>query len=578
METLESIAINIKTEVGQYDADVFAEHIVSIIRELTAPWNQSVIQGMVSPLKQLLYLLNLNLTSGEQATKKTFLDDSDWTRLVTLLNKMDSIHQKDWGEFKPFDENLSNELDEDELLRRRLIGVSTYNAFFHQGPLHFEEQTIEKITEVLKNFNVELKTEFGWDSTDFVVLYNYLDDLQQAKTDKGMMKKEPKPEPTAEEFKANVMEALRNSKSFEEAMMQAAPFDMDMMEYRANPSASSSFELEDLKNFSIAISSALLDNFLVERVADDSFLYFSHANQILKRPIYKLTTGKYLVIDYKLLLSAMFSFLLQKSASIIKKTNRITSARDKYLENKVQDLFTNFYKKDKKAKIFPSYYLDGSERDLLVLSKDTVLIVESKAGNVREPMFDPDKAYKKILSDFEETIGYGYEQAYSVKEKFMAEVPFDINDDKGKVIHSINPRHYKNVFNIVITYNKFGHVQSDLWLMLDIFDEDEQYPWSVCVDDLEVFLLCMQKLNFTIADFSRFLRLREHLHGNLVVNDEGRVMGHFLTNKRFLPAQGTYRFPASDDLIIDRLYSTGLGFKNEKRLEMKKNVRITKLY
>ena len=142
--TLESIARTIKNEVGQYDPDVFTEHIVSIIRELTAPWNDSVINEMVSPLKQLLYLLNLNLTSAELPTKKAFIGDRDWKRLVELLNKMDEIHQKDWGEFKPFAEELVNELDEEELLRRRLIGVSTYNAFFHQGPLHFEEQTIEK--------------------------------------------------------------------------------------------------------------------------------------------------------------------------------------------------------------------------------------------------------------------------------------------------------------------------------------------------------------------------------------------------------------------------------------------------
>ncbi|ACU04002.1 hypothetical protein [Pedobacter heparinus] len=579
MENLESIAKELKAEIGQYDPDLFASRIVSIIHGLTHPWNQSVIKELVSPLRQLLYLLNLNLTSPViKEYKEVFFEGSDWVHLVELLKKMEIIHQNEYGELKPFADDLFNDLSEDEVLRRRLIGVSTYNAFFHQGPLHFEEQLIEKISEIFKNFNSELKVNFGWDAVDFLSLYDCLDNLRQEKEDNAFMKKPQRKEPSVEEFKQNVSDALKNGKSFQEAMMEAAPFDTSIFEYQSNPSSVNIFYKGDLKDFSEVLSEALLANFTVRRTEMESFQFFSQPNQILKKPIYELNNGGYLIVDYRLLLSAIFSFLQQKCSEIIKKPNRLTSAKDKYLEKKVTEVFTDFYKKDQKAMIFSSYYLDGNERDLLVLSKDTALIIEAKAGNVREPMFDPDKAYDKIWSDFKETIDYGYEQAFSVKEKFLEKQVFDITDEKKKVLHSIDPGIYINIFSIIITYNKFGHAQNDLWLMLDLFDEDEEYPWSVCVDDLDIFLLAMKKMNFSLIDFNRFLKLRSQLHGNLVVNDEGRVMGHFLTNKRFQLNKGTYRFPASDDIIFDKLYSTGLGFKNERRLTMKQDPRIRKLY
>ena len=570
MSNLEKIAKELKSVIGDYDPDLFAARIVSIIHGLTDPWNKSIIKAMISPFRQLLYLLNLNLTSAPKEDYKEFsFEEGEWERLVSLLNEMEEMHKKEYGELKPFSEDLLTELDEDEALRRRLVGISTYNAFFHQGPLYFEEQAIEKVVEIFKGFNIELKKNFGWDALDFISLYELLDNVRQKKQDSVFIKQKTKREPSEEEFTATLMAALKSGHSFQEAMIQASPFDTAIFEYQDNPSAVNTFTISDLQGVSDELIEVLTTSMTSERSLDNEFLFFSQSNRIIRKPIYKLNSGNFLVIEHKLLLSAIFSFLQSKCLEISKNRNRVTAARDKFLERKVENIFREFYKKDKQAKVFSSYFVEGDERDLLVLSRDTALIIESKAGNVREPMFDPDKAYSKIWSDFKETIDYGYEQAFSVKEKFLGKETFEITDNKGNNIHVINPNVYKNVFCIIVTYNKFGHAQSDLWMMLDLFDEDDTYPWAVCVDDLEIFLLAMDKLKFSLVDFHRFLKLRADLHGNLVVNDEGRVMGHYLINKRFLQQTGAYRFSSKDDAIFDKLYSTGLGFKNERYLERK---------
>jgi hypothetical protein len=131
------------------------------------------------------------------------------------------------------------------------------------------------------------------------------------------------------------------------------------------------------------------------------------------------------------------------------------------------------------------------------------------------------------------------------------------------------------VFSIVVILEKFGHIQNDLAFMLQLF-EDDVYPWSVCIDDLEIYLLAMKKKGFSIQDFHLFLNLRKTLHGNLITNDEGRITGHFLTHHNFIKMRnphGTYQPVAADDLIYDLLYAKVLGFKGERMADLKSDPR-----
>jgi hypothetical protein len=579
MDKLESIARKLKEKVGEYEPVLFARKMTTLINGITLPWNTSLMRGLVSPFRQLFYLFNLNATSPLNTTYRTdFNENTDWPELVAMLIEMEDIHRNEYGELKPFAKELFAELDAEEVFRRRQIGSSTYTAFFHVGPLHYEEQAIEKIVELFRNFNTELGDQFGWDSTDILAFYDCLDGLRQTKQDRAFLK-QPRKELSKEEFAENVMASMKGGSTFQEAMMNASPMPTGMFEYVADPSSVNTFTLSDLEGCSRSLVELLLKELTISRNEVESFLFFSQPNQLYKNPIYDLNDGQYMIIDHRVLLSAMSMFLQQKCGEIIKKKNRITVARDKYLERKVEEIFTGFYQLDPQAKIFPSYFIEkgGSERDLLILSKDTALIVEAKAGKVREPMYDPDKAYTGIWYDFKETIDYGYTQTYSVKKKFLEKQPFEIYDDKKNTIQIIDPSLYKNIFSIIVTYNKFGHVECDLQLMLDLYDEDDQFPWAVCVDDLEIFILAMQKLKFSSSDFNRFLRQRENMHGNLIVNDEGQVTGHFLKHKRFMSPRGTCRFSPDDDYIYDSLYSTGLGFKNERGLARKQDLRFRKI-
>ncbi|MCF8452700.1 MAG: hypothetical protein K9G42_05825 [Pedobacter sp.] len=578
MSELEKIALILKKEVGQFHPDLFAARTVSILHELTAPWNANVISGLVSPMRQLLYLLNLNLTTPTaEPYKERFYEDSDWPKVVNILQQMEMIHRKEYGEQKPFTEEQFSQLNPDEVLRRRTVGIGTYNAFFHVGPLQFEEQAIEKITDIFKNFSKDLKGKLGWDALDLIRIYDTLDRLRQTKEDEAYMKPTA-PFPSQAEFTSNVREAMKNGMSFQEAMIAGAPNHNGILTHRSNPSRVNTFTREDLTELPETLINLLLEHFTVDRHSDKAFLFFSQPNQLWKKPIYRMQNGSFLLIDHRMLLTAMAGFIKTECSKILKDGGRITKTRDKFLERKVENLFAKYYSGTPDTEIIPSYYVNGSERDLLVLSGKTVIIVESKAGNIREPAFDPDKAYDRIWADFKDTIDYGYEQGYSVKEKFLQGKAFTITDNQRRELRTIDPKDYKHIYVIIVTLNKFGQAQNDLWLMLDLFEEDDQYPWSVCVDDLEIFLLSLKKLNRKPEDFHHFLRKRAELHKQLIVNDEGRVMGYFLKHKKFTMNSGYYTFSKQDDIIFDKLYSTGLGFENERWLNLKQDPKIRKIY
>lgn len=573
MDELEKLSGELKIFVARYDPEVFITRITSLIKGITMPSQQAALRGLISPLRQLLYLAYLNLSSDPAEVTTNSFPQNEWDQIKKQLYLINEIYDTTYGEQKA----IANSQD-GEQLAKRAVALSTYNAFFHQGPLKFEEQIIEKIQQVFKHVHKEVLTGVKISPDDLIAIYDIMDNLHHQKINRRFRKDDAEEQKFLDEIRQGI---ISGAFSFQEGMRTIAEKDYELFEMETNPAAGHFFTRDELTDrYDAQKVDVFLSLFATTRQQDNGFLFFSGKNKILLKPVYRMNDGRYLVIDYKLLLDAIYSFLTDAAIAAVGDSNRITRTRDKFLESKTAQVFREFYAGDKKAVFYENYYVDGSEHDLLVLSHKTALIIEAKAGNVREPSFDPDRAYDKIKKDFDKTIKYGYEQTFKIREYFIDRQPFEIFNEKKEHQATINPKDFKQVFSIIVTLEKFGHIQNDLAFMLDLF-EDDVYPWSVCIDDLEIFLLAMNKKGFTIQDFHLFLNLRRTLHGKLITNDEGRITGHFLTHRNFLKmsnAHGTYRPVAADDMIYDQLYEKVLGFKNERMAELKSDPRYTKVY
>ena len=149
-------------------------------------------------------------------------------------------------------------------------------------------------------------------------------------------------------------------------------------------------------------------------------------------------------------------------------------------------------------------------------------------------------------------------------------------DNKNKVLYRLKNKNIGEVWSIVVTDFKYGVIQTDLKSLLHK-DEEALYPWSVCVDDVEAFLLLMRQVlkGMAPARFVEFLDYRERLHGHLLCADELELCGWYLCDREQFKEQ------ADNDIIIDTTpnmavifdayYHVGLGFKNELDMEYKKD-------
>ena len=150
--------------------------------------------------------------------------------------------------------------------------------------------------------------------------------------------------------------------------------------------------------------------------------------------------------------------------------------------------------------------------------------------------------------------------------------PFDLKDDKGEIIKVITPADYDgNDFYIIVNQESFGQIQVDLSMFLEVGNE-ENYPWAVRFDDLEVFLLTLIARKKKPQFFVDFLIMREYLHGYIICSDEGEICGGYITRALTQDlAESDGIITTAPDLasVFDEQYRKGMGFKNEKHWKEK---------
>jgi hypothetical protein len=277
-----------------------------------------------------------------------------------------------------------------------------------------------------------------------------------------------------------------------------------------------------------------------------------------------------LIFEHKQLLHAIYNQLFS-FCETIGSGKRINERRDNELEKKTAEVFRKFFPKD--AVFYSSSFVDGKEKDLIIAYKKRLFVIESKAGKRHEPLFNPNKGAVRLKQEFSKTIGDGYEQCYCVRKKFIYGEMLSLCDQYGVPIHEINLSRYHECYSIIITNDRFGPLQTDLELLLEI-KEGDVYPWSIRIDDLEVFLLAMQKKNLKINDFILFLNQRRSAQGVLYSDDESYICGMFILKKKLIiPNRETEEGYVSPNFldVFDKMYTTGLGFVNERNLIQKRD-------
>lgn len=564
METtidLEKESLELKTFVSQFETIKFVGEMSALMSSSSV--NFEAKKGLSSPLRQLYYLAALNLTSKEvpeENLNQQFSDDD-----LEYMKKKLQIIENGYDQFF-YPEKESN-LTEEEWIEKRRVAMPTFLSYFNQGPLNYEEQIIERIIDYFKPFDDVIRDFFKVSVADFIEIYNFIDDLNTQFMN-NLARKEEKEE-SWEQFAKRMEDENKLPYEWNTELPQHTK---NFFSFIYDKGRILRFTKDELVNkFGEEKILSLLFHLSIEK-KETSFLYYTEPNILHNKPIFKVGEDQYQSIEIKQIIHAIYNLLFNFCISLPDKGEKLYRVRGKALENKIERVFQKFFKN--KAYVYKEYFTqDGKGQDLLFLKDGLALIVEAKASKRDEPYRDPIQAYPKILSNFKETISKGYDQTFRVKEKFLDYETLKLYKDQDlkKHIIDIRTKNYHHVFSIVVTLERFGQIQNDLSELLDIF-EDDQYPWSLCIDDLEVFLLSLSKLKLNKMDLIKYLKLREQLHGKLFCGDELELCGFFLNgklNNDILKSTEVLKTVHQMAFIFDDLYDTGLGFDFEKNLSIK---------
>ncbi len=547
----------LKLLVAKYDTPLFIGEVSFLMHNISFENPTHSLYGLSSPERQLMYLCGLNVTSAinEEEPLIPQFSDEEWEQIKALLIEIEE------GYLEAFHPEEGQEIDE-EWIDHRQIAMPAFLSYFNQGNLNYEEQDIERVYAYYKPFNDKIKAHFGLDVSDFVDIYNFIDSKPNQFLDDNI---NPKPNQQSYDEWANEMADKKIMpfdwhKHMPDHLSKVNEFVYD----KGNLNRFTKQELVD--NFGEDKATAFLSTFTCER-AETNFLYYTEPNIIYQKPIFRIDDDTYQAVNMHHIIKAVYLNLFNFC-----KGEKFYKHRGNELEDKIETIFQKFF--NGKATVYKGFFTqDKHEQDLLFLVNGSAFIIEAKSSKKDEPRRDPDMAYPLIVSNFEEIIQKGYDQAYRIKSKFISKEILKIYRDQELKHHitDIRTKSYANAFSIVVTLERFSALQTDLSWLLEVW-EDDKFPWSVCIDDLEVFLLALTKENKKSYDFVQFLKFREDLHGRLSCGDELEIAGLFLNEKarkQILATDKPIGTTPDDANEFDRLYQGGLGFENEKNIHTK---------
>lgn len=560
----EDIISELASLIKDFRKDTFLPYITQMQTHIDQRNTSEVFKHLMSPMKQFVYLVDLYFSVANGGEREGFSED-EWMQITLLLNEIEMTYFADIGFFN---EDTEEGIDFDKVS----VSLQSFLDYFGNAQLSYDEQTLERFEKICSKYDDKVKSYFGFSVNEAVIFSRHVRTIINQKLNDCYyyaLKRDEWPKLT-QKF---IERGLNDPKDWwDEPEMSL------FKEFVTKPGLVFIHSKEELGK--APLSQATIEDIISfltyrEDTKKGITVYYADKNPFFDTPLIQLDSINYLCPQYKFLIESFYNRINAKLASEL--GVKYIQYRNQQLEFKVIELFRKLFGKD--ALIFDSYYFDEakSEQDLLVVFKGFYFIIEIKDSQFRAPMRDPIKAFDKIKSDFKKSIQYGYDQCCRVENKIEEGKSFKIYDSKtNKVLFEIKPNRIKEYFSIVVTQFKYGGIQTNLENLLNK-EEDALYPWSICVDDLEAFILALRKLKKGMArtQFIEYLKYRESFHERMVCSDELELCGFFMNAPQDYKEQSMAdeifsAFPGMSDLF-DAEYKNGLGFDNEIDIEIKKH-------
>jgi len=272
------------------------------------------------------------------------------------------------------------------------------------------------------------------------------------------------------------------------------------------------------------------------------------------------------IVHPQFLLNAIYNYItetLEKSQNIF--ADRYKKVKAETVENQFLKCFKKVFAEDARYHTSVCEERGTKEHDILIEYKDYILIGEVKASKVREPLFNPEKAYIRIKDHFNSDIGIGgaYEQAIILKRYIEDKKDVILYENKNKkfIIKNVSN---KTILPVVLTLNQFGNIAINTTSLLEK-DENQPYPWVCNWHDFENIIKILKYLNKTAQDFVDYIIWRIENHYKVLSSDELDVIEAFFINSQIKKniKEGSVFFSPSGPSLIDKIYFEKHGIPYE---------------
>lgn len=557
---LESKIDNLKeiiSKVNTIEILLAINHETLIVRE-----NYQERIGLNSPVRQFQYLYGLAV-STEKISDIVSLDDELWGEIKELLNQIFYYY----GYIFFPKEYKSKENINMKLLKENEVSMSAFIEYFNNSMLCYVEQIIDRIKRWFQKYDNLIKKETNCSVNDFIDFYDFTINSIQKK--RNLLYKQRK---RIYEIHREINEGLCLSELDCSLKTITLYRNLERFEREFNKLCEINI-CEIKKKFGEEKTITFLNLFTISEKSHN-FRYYTEANPVFTHPIFKINDQVLLNVNSKFLIDAIYILLnniLEKSTE----KEKFFITRGIESENKTISIFKDLFKNS--ADYFKNIFEEPNsqfEHDVLIIFEKNIFIIEVKSSKKREPLRDPEKAFKRIEDDFNRDNGIqkAYEQALHLKNRLLNNKKTLLFDKKGNVKTEILRDSINEIYLICVTRESFGIIATNLSLLLTKPD-DEKYPWCVNIFDLETLIdgFCYKKLK--PVDFMYYLKKRSELHKIIYAIDELDFAGYFLCYGDFKDIESkkvdrAFLSPTYCD-IFDQIYFEKKGEKYNFEIDKK---------
>ena len=508
---------------------------------------------LMSPQKQYFYLAGLLMSTQYKGNGK------ENNELLLSLEK--DIQEITQDYIKGFigDKELFKE-EKKEKFKQNLVSMDAFVSYFDTGVLRYNEQTEELIKTLYSPFDDELVAICGLKTSDYIDFFNF---VTEKMTDAKNRMQDAFNE--LQRFLASFNQYETNPQKIEKEYQRLLNFGRDNPEtffiFYEGFTGNNKFKKQDvIDRYGKQKGEKLLELFALERKERD-FKYYNGNNPFISHPLCWLNQDTLYSVSPQILLNAIFDcitdFLEHPKNKFSKK---YWKTKADIVEQEFLKCFKSVFHEDARYQMAVCEKPGTQEHDILIEFKNYILIAEVKASKVREPFFNPEKAYIRIKDHFfsESGIGYAYNQACILKKKIETETDIVLYEDMRKPfeLHDIQS---KNIIPIVLTLNQFGGIAINTSLLLTP-EEGQSYPWVCNLHDFQNLIEILNYLKKTEDDFVGYVEWRSIKHKDIIASDELDIVEQYFTIPKMKKEAGTV-FIANNvkRSLIDKIYFEKLG-------------------